>query len=641
MLSRMIELVNTLNYATEAYDKGHPIMSDEEWDKLYFELKNLEESCGEHLAGSPTVSIPFSVVTSLRKVEHNHPMLSLDKTKDINEIQTFIHRDNQPFIIMSKLDGLTCSLRYLDGKLVSAETRGNGVIGEDILHNALVIPSIPNRISYTKELVIDGEIIIKYSDFVNFQNEYKNPRNLAAGSIRLLNSKECYQRSLTFIAWEVITGFEEHNLLSKKLKEIQKIGFEIVPNISTAIFDEELCNFINKIAQAKSYPVDGLVFKFDNVDYGKTLGSTSHHFKNAMAFKFYDEMYDTKLLGIDWTMGRTGVLTPVAIFESIDMDGSEVSRASLHNINIMQETLGTPWVGQPLKVFKANMIIPQIAEADKNTLVTSEKFIDIPYLCPICGGEVKNTGDNLICVNSACSGKLINRLDHFCGKKGLDIKGLSKATLEKLIDWNWVNSFEDIFNLKQYADEWEQKPGFGKKSVNNILNSIENSKNTTLSSFIASIGIPLIGNTVSKEIVKYINTYDEFREYINNKFDFSQLDGFAISKTESLLNFNYEEADKVYPYLIIENPVNEKCENKSLDGLVFVITGSLKQFKNRAELQSKIEELGGKVSSSVSKNTNYLINNDSNSNSSKNLTAQKLGIPIITEQDFIKNFLTF
>lgn len=637
----MIELVNTLNYATEAYDKGQPIMSDEEWDKLYFELKNLEESYGGHLADSPTVSIPFSVVTSLRKVEHNHPMLSLDKTKDINEIQTFIHRDNQPFIIMSKLDGLTCSLRYLDGKLVSAETRGNGVIGEDILHNALVIPSIPNRISYTKELVIDGEIIIKYSDFVNFQNEYKNPRNLAAGSIRLLNSKECYQRSLTFVAWEVITGFEEHNLLSKKLKEIQKIGFEIVPNISTAIFDEELCNFINKIAQAKSYPVDGLVFKFDNIDYGKTLGSTSHHFKNAMAFKFYDEMYDTKLLGINWTMGRTGVLTPVAIFESIDMDGSEVSRASLHNINIMQETLGTPWVGQPLKVFKANMIIPQIAEADKNTLVTSEKSINIPCLCPICGGEVKNTGDNLICVNSACSGKLINRLDHFCGKKGLDIKGLSKATLEKLIDWNWVNSFEDIFNLKQYADEWEQKPGFGKKSVNNILNSIENSKHTTLSSFIASIGIPLIGNTVSKEIVKYVNTYNEFREYINNKFDFSQLDGFAISKTENLLNFNYEEADKVYPYLIIENPVNEKCENKSLDGLVFVITGSLKQFKNRAELQSKIEELGGKVSSSVSKNTNYLINNDSNSNSSKNLTAQKLGIPIITEQDFIKNFLTF
>lgn len=638
----MSSLIEKLNAATRAYDEGHPIMSDAEWDNLYFALQQAEKLSGVYMEDSPTQRVIYDVQSALNKVTHNHKMLSLDKTKSLDEVNAFFN--GMPMIAMSKMDGLTCSLKYEQGRLVSAETRGDGVIGEDVLHNAKVLPSIPKRIQYTETLVVDGEIICTYNDFEAFKEEYKNPRNFAAGSIRLLDAHECSTRKLTFVAWDVIQGLDEIPLLSDRLSALDALGFTSVPYVKPAdyIADENLINIVKTLSYNCSYPIDGVVFKFNDVEYGRDRGETSHHFKNALAFKFYDETFSTTLIDIEWTMGRTGALTPVAIFKPIDIDGSTVERASLHNVSIMWETLGKqPWVGQQLEVYKANMIIPQIYSSEIDDMVTTKEYISIPTVCPVCGSpavvETSDGGTSVLeCSNSNCEGKLINRLDHFCGKKGLDIKGLSKATLDKLINWGWVNSPVDIFKLANYRSEWIAKPGFGAKSVDNLLAAIENSKtSTTLEAFISSIGIPLIGKTVAKELTKKISSYEEFREMVKNHFNFSQYDGFADSKTSAILDFDYTQADEVYAYMEIDTPIQESG-SVTLSGKNFVITGKLTHFKNRAELVGLIESLGGKVVGSVSKNTHYLINNDSASVSAKNLSAQKLGIPVLTEQDFLE-----
>jgi DNA ligase (NAD+) len=402
----------------------------------------------------------------------------------------------------------------------------------------------------------------------------------------------------------------------------------------------DLPSVINSLAAMNGYPIDGIVFKFDDIAYGRSLGETSHHFKNAIAFKFYDEVYETALRSIEWSMGRTGILTPVAIFDTIDMDGSEVSRASLHNLSVMEELLGEhPHIGQLVRVYKANMIIPQIDSADK----TSEgELLAAPSICPLCGEPVEiidNDGVKvLMCLNSNCEGKLINKLDHFCGKKGLDIKGLSKATLEKLITWGWVNSISDIMVLINHRSEWINKPGFGQKSVDKILDAIEDSKFTTLEAFISSLGIPLIGSSVSKELVKYIKSYDEFREKAQTHFDFSIYDGFAESKTTAIWTYDFTEADKVYPYLYFTTEEKAVELSANCADMKVVITGKLQHFKNRDAFKDCIEAHGGKVVDSVSKNTTVLVNNDVNSNSSKNQTAKKLGIPIMSEQEFLEKF---
>ena len=642
---QLVSLIEYLNARTAEYDEGHSTISDKEWDDKYFELICLERELGYTLTNSPTIQIPYEVVNQLEKVEHNHKMLSLDKTKEIEDVVNFV--GDEDFVAMAKMDGLTCSLRYINGRLVSAETRGNGFIGEDILHNARVIPTIPNTIPYKEELVVDGEIICTYADFDDFSADYKNPRNFAAGSIRLLDSNECAKRKLTFVVWDVLSGLEDLTLLTERFAKLKQLGFVVVPNmVSNKESIADLPSAISSISQLFSFPIDGAVFKFNNVAYGQSLGETAHHFKNAIAFKFYDEVYGTYLKSIEWTMGRTGALTPVAVFDTIDIDGSEVSRASLHNVSVMEETLGTAYVGQKVEVFKANMIIPQIASAeqvDENLLHDSElDFINIPTICPVCGGETKvidNDGVKvLMCLNQSCEGKLINRLDHFCGKKGLDIKGLSKATLEKLIAWGWVNNISDLMVLINHRSEWIKMPGFGQKSVDKILDAIEDAKFTTLEAFISSLGIPLVGRTVSKELVKHIDSYEEFRQMAENKFDFSVYDGFAESKTSAIWNFDFTEADKVYPYLYFKKEETPVESNQSCENLRVVITGKLKQFKNRDAFKACIEEHGGKVVDSVSKNTSYLINNDTESSSTKNQSAKKLGIPIISEQEFIDMF---
>ena len=640
MITRMEELINILNQATAEYDKGTPLMSDKQWDDLYFELVELEEKEGVVRSDSPTQKISYTVVNELKKVEHNHPMLSLAKTKDVDEAVASMQ--GKDYLTMLKLDGLTCSIKYVDGKLVSAETRGNGEVGEDITHNARVIRSIPKRILYKGELVLDGEMVCKYDDFEEFATEYKNPRNFASGSIRLLDSKECANRNLTFVVWEVIKGFEDKETLHSKLLNVRGLGFTVVPfRINVEGSAEEMIEELKGVADRRGYPIDGMVFKIDDIEYGKSLGQTSHHFNNAIAYKFYDEIYETKVKNVEWTMGRTGVLTPVAILEPIEIDGATIERASLHNVSIMKE-LGLHYQYQTVDVFKANQIIPQIAKAHEYEGEFAS-VIRIPDICPVCGGETKvitsDSGtENLICLNEKCEGKLVNRLDHFFGKKGLDVKGLSKATFEKLIDWGWVTSPQDVFLLGTKKLEWINKPGFGAASVTRILDAIESGSKCSLSAVISAAGIPLIGTTVSKSLAAIFGSYQDFRDAIDNNFDFTEFDGFGWEMHKAISSFNFTEMDNIVNnYLQIEDTTKEQTA-QSLQNLVFVITGKLKTFKNRDELKAEIEAHGGKVTGSVSGKTNYLINNDTESTSSKNKTAKQLGVQIISEMDFRKLF---
>lgn len=637
-----LKAIEDLNYHTKLYNEGNPIWSDKQWDDLYFELVKYEEETGMADVNSPTQKISYTVVNELKKIQHNHHMASLDKTKDWDEFLKYF--GNKDVIGMLKLDGLTCSLRYAGGRLISAETRGNGVIGEDILHNALVIKSIPKAISYMDELIIDGEVICTYSDFEEFSDDYKNPRNFASGSIRLLDSKECSKRNLTFVVWNIVKGFDDSNSFFDKLHKIENLGFKVVPHTSS--FDWDAKEFLINKADDLGYPIDGLVGRFDDIAYGTSLGSTAHHAKAAYAFKMYDEEYETTLLSIEYEPSRKGILTPVAIFEPIDIDGSTVEKASVHNLSIMKTILNKPWIGQKIGVFKANAIIPQISWSEEDD-GTEKDYIVLPEVCPVCGKPTKiitsDSGiDTLMCGNTDCPGKFINKLDHFCGKSGMDIKGLSKATLEKLMDWGWLNEYADIYKLKDHATEWKNKPSFGIASVSNILNAIEASKNCKFESVISAFGIPLVGRTIGKDLSKHFKNYSDFRKAIEDDFDFTKFDGYGYEMHKALSNFDYTEMDNiVWNYLNLEYP-EEKTDtsiNDALAGKKVCITGSLKEFKNRAALQAAIEEAGGKAVTSVTKVTDYLINNDATSQSSKNLSAQKLGIPILTEKDFIEKFL--
>lgn len=643
MNSSIRELIDFLNYHTYLYDSGKPVISDKDWDDKLFELQKLEEETGIYYPDSPSVSVPFVQVSELKKVTHNHPMLSLPKSKDLS-----VFDPNKGYIAMPKMDGLTCSLRYVNGTLVSAETRGDGYIGEDVLHNILAIKNVPGFIGYKEELIIDGEVICKYSDFAPFADQYKNPRNFAAGSIRLLSNQESADRNLSFIAWDVIKGFEEEKSLRNRLGLISELGFESVFNMEIDHTAPEMTiQIIQSIARSYGYPIDGIVLKIDDYDKRMAEEGTSHHLGGAIAFKFYDEEYVSYMKGIDWTMGRTGDLTPVAVFEPIDMDGSTVERASLHNISIMKELFNDdmPFVGQEVKVFKANMIIPQIASAQKidpefNHYIDLP-FIEIPEVCPVCGGATtireNNDSQFLYCTSPTCPGKLINRLDHFCGKKGLDIKGLSKATLTKLIDWGWVENINDLPKLVEHKAEWVKKPGFGEKSVQNILTAIETAiTNIDFIKFISALGIPLVGMTVAKEITKHEKSYTSFREDVKNRVAFSDWNGFGPEIEKALWNYDYTDADIFYSNCNVQEVGTEEesaAEPQIFTDKTFVITGKLNGFKNRNELKEILESYGAKVTDSVTKKTSYLINNDIGSANSKNVAGKRLGIPIITEAE--------
>ena len=631
-------LITLLNEHTKYYQIGKPVISDQDWDKLYFRLKELEKETGIIYPDSPTQSITYTTQFN----------------QDWND---FIHYFNNKDVVgMLKLDGLTCSLNYYNGQLIRAETRGDGEVGEDVTFNVKVISNVPIEIPYKEELILDGEIICTYSDFEEFKEDYANPRNFAAGSVRLLKSEESAKRKLKFVVWNVVKG--PYDSVIDNFTFANKQGFTVVP--WTSSFDWDAKEFLENEAKEFGYPIDGLVGRFNDIKYGESLGVTGHHSKAAFAFKYEDEKAKSRLLDIEWSMGRTGVLTPVAIFEPVELEGTTVERASLHNISIMRELLGYhPFKGMTVEIIKAHMITPQLVDGypklskditpEEKSIVSALKinndnsFLCISETCPICGEPLSILESDsgvltLNCVNEVCEGKLINRLDHFAGKKGLDIKGLSKATLEKLVEWEWVTKPVDLFTLHEHKEEWINKPGFGKKSVENILAAIENSKTTTLESFISAAGIPLIGLNVAKELVKYISSYEEFREKAENRFDFSQYHTFADSKTQCIWKFDFTPIDEVYPYIDIKINEEEKLD-KTLEGKKIVITGSLKHFKNRDELKSEIEKRGGKVISSVSKNTDILINNNPSGTSSKNKTALSLNVPIISEDEFVETYM--
>lgn len=649
-LNLMKGMVSILNEASDAYYNGRtPIMTDEQFDIRLEDLKQFERETGFVLSNSPTQNVGYKVLTELKEVEHNHPMLSLDKCHTVEELIKFAN--NKELVASMKLDGLTISLLYEDGILVRGETRGNGHVGSDVTEHIKRFLNVPLKINKTGTYIVDGEAIITDEDFaeVNKNGEYKNSRNLASGTLSVLDTSLVAKRKLKFFVWDIIKGGE--NSLKENLKEAKELGFDVVPawlatNLNQKILQGNIdCVF--DCAEEEGLPIDGVVFKFNDIEYGKSLGATSHHFKNGIAYKRKDEVYKTKLLNIEWTMGKTGVLTPTAIFEPVEIDGTIVERASVHNISILTKL--DLHIGDIIEVYKANMIIPQVkrnVSADERDALGKEPdYIVIPPTCPVCGGhtEIKQDNDSkvLVCTNPNCKGKLLGKLTHFVSKNAMNIDGLSEATLEKFIEERFVESYIDIYELKAgFYNDIIKLDGFGKKSVDNLMHSIEKSKHTTLDRFIYSLSIPLIGRSASKAIAKYFN-YDFEKWYhtgISQPFRYTLLDDFGKTMEQSIHNFVVDNRDMILElakYLTFEKPQSTSSSNK-LSGKVFCITGKLEKFVNRDEAKEKIEALGGKVSGSVSAKTSYLVNNDVTSTSGKNKKAKELNIPIISEDELIE-----
>lgn len=630
---KMKYLVDELNKHTELYDAGRPIISDAEWDKMYFELVELERQFPSLvLDNSPTQRVNYVAVNELSKVEHNHPMLSLDKTKDIEEIKSFV--GSKDWIAMLKMDGLTCSLLYEDGQLIRAETRGDGYIGEDVTHNAMVIPSIPKKIPYTGRLVVDGEIICKLDDFAEFAGEYKNARNFASGSIRLLDSNECAKRKLTFVAWDII-GPQKQNSLWTALEWLSNYSFTVVPFLRSmhCSVDDTMC--LRQLAEDYKYPIDGFVYKLDNCREYELMGRTDHHFRGGLAFKMYDELYETKLLDIEWTMGKTNTLTPTAIFETVNIDCTDVSRASLHNVSIIKN-LGLA-NNCTVRVYKANQIIPQIDSCERDG--TSE--IKIPSRCPVCGGKTAIVQDNesevLVCTNQNCSGKLLGRLKFFVSKPAMNIDGLSEATLEFLITERWVKKFKDIYHLEEHRYEWEQFDGFGEKSVGKILDAIAKSRNVTCANFITALSIDGVGKTAAKTLSDAFNgDFYEFIEAFDSGFDWTTLADIGDKTAQNIneyLTHNDVEVWELAQELEFVIPNKVEAKSNPFSSKTVCVTGKLNHF-TRDSINEKIASLGAKASGSVSSKTDYLITNEA-SGSSKYKKAQELNIPIITEEEFL------
>lgn len=643
-LIRIKRLIKQLNeYRDSYYNEARPVVSDAAYDKLFDELSELEKETGVVYANSPTQTVGYVVKSELEKVKHSHPMLSLDKTKSVNDLVKFA--GEKDCILSLKMDGLTCLLTYENGELVQGETRGDGEVGELITHNAKVFDNIPLTIDYKGHFEIEGEAIITYDDF-NKINEslpedkkYKNPRNLASGSVRQLDNRVAAQRHIKFIAWKVPTDIASSSFINR-LQYALDIGFDTVPFLPirgncNAEFINIVVEQLRKRANEKSFPIDGLVATYNDITYGESLGMTGHHPKHSIAFKFAEDSEETVLREIEWSMGKTGTLTPVAIFDSVDLAGTSVSRASLHNISIMKELNIS--IGSTVTVVKKNEIIPQIISCDANAMDA-----DIPTTCPVCGGEAQivkeNDSEVLMCANPHCKGKLLERVSHFVSKKGMDISGLSEETIKKLIELGWIAEITDIYNLDQYYDRLSTMSGFGKKSVDKLRKSIENSKTVRLDKFIASLSIPGIGTSQSKELVKAFGAWDKFRDASVGCYNFTQLDGFGDVLNNNIHSW-FEDMSNIADYLAslmtFESEDNSKTNN-SLNGKSFVVTGKVYKFKNRDEVKEAIEKFGGKVTGSVTKSTFALINNDIESNSSKNKKAKELGVQIINEEQLIE-----
>lgn len=640
----MRELSRKLEEASRAYyQQDREIMSNYEYDALYDELQSLEKESGVVLAGSPTVTVGYEALDALPKERHEAPMLSLGKTKERSELVSFA--GTHDVLISWKLDGLTVVLTYKGGILEKAVTRGNGEIGEVITNNARVFENIPLRIAYQGELVLRGEAVITYSEFEKINEEigdadakYKNPRNLCSGSVRQLNNEITAKRHVRFYAFSLVKAedVEFHNSRETQFEWLASQGFDVVEYrlASAAQVEKTVDYFADKILHY-DIPSDGLVVTYDDIAYGQSLGRTAKFPRDSIAFKWQDEIRKTKLLEIEWSPSRTGLINPVAIFEPVELEGTTVSRASVHNLSIMKSLkLG---IGDTITVYKANMIIPQIAEN-----LTGSDDVKIPAICPVCGGktEIRNVNEvqTLYCTNEQCSAKKIKSFTLFVSRDAMNIEGLSEATLEKFIARGFIHSFADIFHLDSVKDEIVELDGFGEKSYANLMQSISQARHTTLPRLIYSLGIPNIGAANAKLLCRHFD-YDLERLRNAGQEKIAQIEGLGDVIAASVVGYfadenNRKNLDALLGELEIEGiPVSET--EQIFAGKIFVVTGSVEHFTNRNELKTYIEERGGKVTGSVSKNTDYLINNDVNSASSKNKKARELEIPILSEEDFL------
>ena len=648
---RIKELTKTLNeYRNAYYNESESIISDYEYDKLYDELEKLESETGLSFANSPTKTVGFQVKSELEKIKHSHPMLSLDKTKSVNDLRKFA--GDKDCILSLKMDGLTCLLTYENGVLVQAETRGNGEVGELITHNANVFKNIPLTIEYKGHFEIEGEAIIIYDDFEKINKslpedkKYKNPRNLVSGSVRQLDNRIAAQRHIKFVAWKVPTVIYSNSFLNR-LKYAGKLGFEIVPLYTYSGKSSDKENLPEMIESLKTkahnygYPIDGLVMTYNDIQYGESLGLTGHHPRHSVAYKFYDEEFETTLNNIEWTMGKSGCLTPTAVFEPVEIDGTIVERASLHNMSIFKDLELSH--GDTITVFKANQIIPQVSDNLDRTL---NNLCIPPSTCPICGGKTEIVKDNdtevLMCSNSNCKGKLLGKLSAFVSRNKMNIDGLSEETLSKFIARGWLTCFSDIYKLKDYYIHMINMFGFGRKSIDKLIDSIEKSRSVELNRFIAALSISGVGDSTAKDISKHCEyDFDTFVLKLIDKYNWSVIDGIGEKTSQQINEWiddsgNREDFRKLLQTIIPVNLNTNNNTDQSLAGKNFVVTGDVTQFKNRKELQKFIESKGGKVTGSVTSKTNWLINNDVESTSSKNKKARELGIPIISEKDFLE-----
>ena len=643
-VNQIKELVQKLNRAAKAYyQEDREIMSNREYDALYDQLEKLEKETGIVLADSPTVNVGYEAVEALPKETHESPMLSLDKTKDREVLREFI--GSHPTLLSWKMDGLTIVLTYENGELQKAVTRGNGVVGEVITNNARVFRNIPLKIAFQGRLVLRGEAIITYTDFERINEtiedvdaKYKNPRNLCSGSVRQLNNQITAERNVRFYAFALVSAqdLDMHNSRAWQMEWLKSQGFETVEYhmVTGASLDETMDYFAQAVRQ-NDFPSDGLVALYDDIAYGDSLGSTAKFPRNAFAFKWADEIRETTLKDVEWSPSRTGLINPIAVFEPVELEGTTVSRASVHNVSIVKELqLG---IGDTIQVYKANMIIPQIAE----NLTRSGNLV-IPDICPVCGKEARVISENeveaLYCMNPDCVAKKIKAFTLFVSRDAMNIDGLSEATLEKFIARGFIHDFGDIFEIGRYREEIITMDGFGEKSFDNLMSSLEKAKETTPAKVIYSLGIANIGLSNARVICRHFDDdLDKIRQA--DEEEISAIDGIGPVIARSLTDYfgnpeNNRKLDHMLSHLHIQK--EEITEEQIFKGMNFVITGSLEHFGNRGEAKSLIESLGGKVTGSVTGKTNYLINNDVTSNSSKNKKARKLGIPILSEDDFLK-----
>ena len=644
-MERMRGLVELLNRARRAYEQEDTeIMSNYEYDQLYDELLGLEKELNTTLASSPTVNVGYEVLSELPKERHETPMLSLDKTKEVSRLKEFL--GDQKAVISWKLDGLTIVLTYRNGTLAKAVTRGNGEVGEVVTNNARVFRNLPLHIPYQGELVLRGEAVISYKDFEKINEEigdadakYKNPRNLCSGSVRQLNNEITAKRRVRFYAFTLVSadGVDFRNSRQYQMQWLEEQGFDVVENhlVTAATIDEEVEWFARHI-ETNELPSDGLVLVYDDIAYGQSLGATAKFPRDSFAFKWADEIRETTLKEIEWSPSRTGLINPVAVFEPVELEGTTVSRASVHNISIMEELeLG---VGDRITVYKANMIIPQIAEN-----LTRSGVKDIPETCPVCGGATRIAMENetktLYCTNPRCQAKHVKSFTLFVSRDAMNIEGLSEATLEKFIANGYVKDLTDLFHLDRYAEEIKNMDGFGEKSYENLQNSVDNARTTTLPRLVYSLGIPNIGIANAKVICRALGN-DPERVMNATAEELDEIPGVGDVIAKAYVDyFADEEHRDVFRRLLEEVHIpkeEETADSQKFAGVNFVITGSVEHFANRAEVKEEIEKRGGKVTGSVTSKTNYLINNDVNSTSSKNRKARELGIPIISEEEFLK-----